>query len=467
MLGTLKSRAAVMAAALCTAVAFASPAKAIALYALVTGTYDPIADAAERQLWEDLTSFSAADLASGGSFTGTIYIDKVVLGDPAQDNNESPTTASFNPYPNFLSSTPPALPVGSFISLTLTINGNTFRGGKEPLAPDVVEYKIEEILGRIDSLGDTTHDGAGQPTGNTSDDTLSFTSNYSGLNGPGFTQARSITYTFEGLGFIDELPDPANPPKLSELLFGSSSTMTIASLITPNDDDTGDISSTLLGRITGASDLMTLEQLLSQTANGGGGSPTQTGAGTAESPLLPVFGEGEEPNGTYNFTIDNIGLFGLGTEIPIFIDPEIAIGYRFTVQPGDPLFATVTTPLLNDLNNQFLIDFTGNPGSPIAIAPGSTFDFTTFVSGGVSEFVITDILTDPPLLANDPQAFMAGVTFVTGSTSPTSANVTMQAIIQPSSGGPMDIAEPGSLSLAAVGLIALWRQRRRYACKAA
>lgn len=423
----------------------ASPAGATALYATVSGEFDALSSD-DAQLWQGLTGLSAADLIAGGNFTGTVYIDKVVLGNPPTDNNPSPDTASFNPFPTNLSTTPPSLAPGAFISLALNINGNTFVGGKEPIPADVIEYKIEEILGRNNQPG-------------TNNDTLSFTSNFSGLTGPGFTQARSISYTFQGVPFADEVPDTANPPKLSELDFAASSTLTIASLLTPNEAGTDSVSSTLTGRITGASDLMTLDQLLSQSANSGG-TTTQIGDGTAESPLIPVFDDGEEPNGTYNFNIDNIGLFGLGTEIPIFIDPEIAIGYEFSVEPGDPLFASVTLPLLADDNNEFIVEF---DGQMVVVAPGDMVDFTALVPGGVSSFVVSDIMTDPPLDPNDPLAFMAGVTFVPTSTAGSSANVTMAAITQTINdpGNATDIPEPGTLGLTAIGLFALWRHRRR------
>lgn len=446
MLANLKSRFAIAIAGLGIAGLLAVPAGATALYATVSGEYDAISDPSLRQLWEDLTDFSAADLATGGSFTGTVYIDKVTLGEPPVDNNPSPTTASFNPFPGSLSMTAPSLAAGSFISLTLSINGNTFNGGKEPIPAGVFEYKLEEILGRNDSSG-------------TDNDSLSFTTNLSGLNLTGNAHARSISYTFEGVPFVDEVPDPLNPPLLSQLTFDTPSTMIIASLITPNESDTGDILSTLTGRITGASDLMTLDQLLSQSANSGG-TPTQTGTGKADDPLLPVFGDGETPDGTYNFTIDNIGLFGLGTNIPIFIDPEIAIGYTFSVEVGDPLFASVVLPTLPDTNNQFIVQF---GSETVNVAPGGTVDFTTLVPAGVESFTVTDIMTDPPLDPNDPTAFMAGVTFVDNSTTGSSASVTMAAITQTISdpGGHMDIPEPGTLGLSALGLVAIWRLRRR------
>ncbi len=74
---------------------------------------------------------------------------------------------------------------------------------------------------------------------------------------------------------------------------------------------------------------------------------------TPGNPLLPTTTPGVPGFNFQNFTVGNNGL---GTTNPIFIDPDVAVGYDYLVT-GGPLFASVLIPnALPKGDSNFLLD---------------------------------------------------------------------------------------------------------------
>jgi PEP-CTERM motif-containing protein len=157
-----------------------------------------------------------------------------------------------------------------------------------------------------------------------------------------------------------------------------------------------------------------------------------------------------DPAGGYHF---NIAVVKGQT---VFIDPAVAIGYKYAIGAGNPNFASVTLPPVGD--NIFTLFYLlgGDPILQQIIANAPFF----FPSGGVSAFDVTGIETSAMLDPNNVTAFITGLTFVadgdfTGTMIPLVTDVAL---------GP--VPEPTTLFLfgttaAGLGLAARWRQRRR------
>jgi hypothetical protein len=170
--------------------------------------------------------------------------------------------------------------------------------------------------------------------------------------------------------------------------------------------------------------------------------------------LLPTVGPAPDPGTglgpTYQFTAR-----GIKSGQAIFIDPLVAIGYKYAIGAGNPSFASVTLPAVGD--NIFTLSYLlgGNPILQQIIANAQFF----FPSGGVSAFDVTGIETSAMLDPNNVTAFITGLTFVadgdfTGTMTPLIEDVPLGAV-----------PEPATLLLfgtTAAGLgLARWRQRRR------
>lgn len=441
MFAELRSRLAATAVIIGMCALLAPPAGATALYAAISGTFEALTVQQDAD-WAQLTAFDVGDLTTGGTFTGLIYIDKVVAGDDIEPAGD---IATFDPPRNNPSHT-----LGSFITLELQIGDKVFKGGLEPFGA-AAPLSVDEKLRRTD--GGT----AGATPG---DDTLTFATAYSGAEfADGSFNERSLDFTFLGLQFEDALPDVVTPPDLSQLLASSSVKASVSSSGGPG----GDKSVTLNGTITQAVGLKTLAQILNEAAPATGGGAGQSGAGTVEDPLLPG-DEASAAEGVYKFAIGGIGLFGNGTETPIFIDPDVAIGYEYEVSSG-PNFASVQVPVqgLSDSIYTLLFGDDGVGGflhSQVITAGGPAFDFTSVIAAGVNKFRIVDIDPTLGLSPSSVDAFITGLTYVPPTTGSAVSEMTMTALttfIDDS----VTVPEPGTLSLSAVGLVALWRIRRR------
>lgn len=138
---------------------------------------------------------------------------------------------------------------------------------------------------------------------------------------------------------------------------------------------------------------------------------------------------------------------------PIFLDPEVAVGYEYTVSGGGIQFASVQLPQLLD-DSEYTVTFDDGLGGEISVNLSAGVVYA-FPAGGVSEFTVTGIDISEMLDPNDDTAFVTGVTF-TGFTTLGSATVdiTQQAITAP-------IPEPASVLLCGIGLVAAAACRRR------
>jgi len=133
------------------------------------------------------------------------------------------------------------------------------------------------------------------------------------------------------------------------------------------------------------------------------------------------------------------------------VDPLVAIGYKYAIGAGDPKFASVLLPAVQ--NNSFTLNFlVGQSLIHQPIAPNTQFFFP---EGGVDAFDVTDIDASANLDPGNVTAFITGLTFVgdgdfTG---------TMTPIIEDLAETP----EPTTLllwgtSMAGLGLAARWRR---------
>jgi hypothetical protein len=92
------------------------------------------------------------------------------------------------------------------------------------------------------------------------------------------------------------------------------------------------------------------------------------------------------------------------------IDPPLAIGYQYTVDSGAPNFASIFIPApLPGGQSQFTIQYNGFTA---ALTAGHVFQFTNQVPAGVSSFTLTGIDVKEQLDPTNPQAFVAGLSFL-------------------------------------------------------
>ena len=144
-----------------------------------------------------------------------------------------------------------------------------------------------------------------------------------------------------------------------------------------------------------------------------------------------------------------------------FIDPEIAIGYDYAVEPGGPNFASVYIPApLPNGDDVFGLEF---EGLLFELHAGDYFDFTSIIAGGVSHFRITGIDTSEALDPADPLAFITGLSFTEGGRD--DFTMTMRPLTDTDEPNPGPVPEPASLALVVLGVAVLsaGRGRRRKA----
>lgn len=192
------------------------------------------------------------------------------------------------------------------------------------------------------------------------------------------------------------------------------------------------------------------------------GAPTP--GGTASTPVLPSEPAPDAPAGV--FTFDNIAVgavtdaagnvVGLDTAAPLWIDPVVAVGYRYELgTTSTTKFATVQMPGLgtvNDTDGYEVWLFNGTSwylGG--TVAAGGIFSFPT---GGVTMFEIRGISPDLGLLPSNDLAFPVGITVTNAGV----ADLIMTALTVDTG---MPIPAPDTLSLTGLGLAALAAVTRR------
>jgi hypothetical protein len=117
---------------------------------------------------------------------------------------------------------------------------------------------------------------------------------------------------------------------------------------------------------------------------------------------------------------------GSGSSRTWFFDPPAASGYVFESEDDTLRFASVVIPApLSGGDGSFNVEFNG--GSQ-PLTAGETFDFETFVPGGVDSFRITGIDLAANVDPADPAAFVTGLAFAAGAGD--DAAFTMKPIVE-------------------------------------
>ncbi|MGE5097607.1 MAG: hypothetical protein ACM3SO_20895 [Betaproteobacteria bacterium] len=93
---------------------------------------------------------------------------------------------------------------------------------------------------------------------------------------------------------------------------------------------------------------------------------------------------------------------------PVYIDPQVALGYEYRIGNGDPAFASVRLPIgIGDSRYTLIVE-----GRAYALAGGELFDFRAQgYRNGVAAFRVTDIEAEAALDAANPHAFPTQVSF--------------------------------------------------------
>jgi probable HAF family extracellular repeat protein len=112
---------------------------------------------------------------------------------------------------------------------------------------------------------------------------------------------------------------------------------------------------------------------------------------------------GTTSSGAYTFGVDVVA------NVPIFIDPEVALGYQYATGTHDPAIATVRLPIgIGD--NRYTLNVGGRR---FDLAAGELFDFRTHgFARGVHRFRVTGIEGQAGLDPDNPYAFPTQLSFV-------------------------------------------------------
>ena len=116
--------------------------------------------------------------------------------------------------------------------------------------------------------------------------------------------------------------------------------------------------------------------------------------------VLPT---GTTSGGAYTFGVDVV------PDVPIFIDPPVAVGYDYAIGRHDPRIASVQLPIgVGDSLYALKVD-----GRKFVVTGGEWFDFRAHgFPHGVAGFRVGCIETAAALDPRNPQAFPTGLTFV-------------------------------------------------------
>ena len=170
---------------------------------------------------------------------------------------------------------------------------------------------------------------------------------------------------------------------------------------------------------------------------------------TPDNPVLPIFvppvdGIPPEPGWNFEFNV-------VSPTIPVFIDPEIAIGYEYSLTSVGNSFTSVILPNVGD--GLFSIEVWDGSGWVLAggAMAGTSFDLAGF--GEVVRFRVNGIEVEAGLDPANPTAFVTGLTFASaGSVNVNQTPLTVTVVPEP---------QAYALMLAGLGVAGLMRIRRR------
>lgn len=148
--------------------------------------------------------------------------------------------------------------------------------------------------------------------------------------------------------------------------------------------------------------------------------------------------------GSFSFSV------AVQADMPVFIDPLVAVGYVYAVGSGDPLFKTVSLPVgIGDGRYTLHVG-----GLVLEVGGNQVVDFTALgFAQGVAGFSVTGIETAAALDPSDNNAFVTRLTFMadgrfTGTQTPISVDVPA-------------VPEPATAALWLLGLGGLLARRRQ------
>lgn len=159
---------------------------------------------------------------------------------------------------------------------------------------------------------------------------------------------------------------------------------------------------------------------------------------TPENPFLPI-----ETDDGWQFD------FAVEPGQPVFIDPDVAVGYDYTVLSG-PNVASVMLPDLGD--GLYDLYIWQNMDWVLALANLGANSPYSFGGSGVDRFRVLGIETDVMLDPTDPLAFVTGLTFAAGGAVSMTQDPITQFVPAP--------APPVALLLAVGGVVMLIQRRR-------
>lgn len=161
------------------------------------------------------------------------------------------------------------------------------------------------------------------------------------------------------------------------------------------------------------------------------------------TPVVMPAAAGPDPH-VHSFSV------AVTADVPIFIDPLVAVGYTYAVGAGNPLFKTVSLPVgVGDNQFEIVVD-----GQRFAVAGHQIFDFTAHgFADGVAAFTVEGIEPQAMLDPANAQAFATRLSFVaSGMFTGTQTALTFDYT--------PPIPEPASAWLLLAGLAAVLGRRR-------
>lgn len=175
-----------------------------------------------------------------------------------------------------------------------------------------------------------------------------------------------------------------------------------------------------------------------------------TAGSTPGSPLLP---DASNFHGSWQIPSGGCGVAQRdGSVVRCFVDPDYAVGYHYGLDDETTAFTSVLVPApLPGGDAEFTLSFNG---MSFELASGEIFDFTAYVSGGVSEFAIDGISVSERLDPTDPEGFVVGLTYAF------TDNPNFALLITPKTEFVSSVPEPSAWLMLLGGLVCLPGIRR-------